>query len=97
MLFARGRHQKPEIPTTSQVLLWTVALQAHRFQPVFRTMMALAGQSGECRLCQFLVEHRLRPKPQYTTCLFNNTWMAAAQQRYVPRPASCSGAGFTAP
>lgn len=70
--------------------MWVpLVLQAAQYQPVFHTMHTLAGQSGECRLCQFLLHHRLRPQPRYTTCLFNQTWMQEAKQEYVPWPAGC--------
>lgn len=53
---------------------------------LFKQLWKVRHTTGECFLCQFLARHRMNPKPKYTTCMFNETWMAAANQPIVPQP-----------
>jgi hypothetical protein len=52
---------------------------------LFKYLWSVRKTSGECFLCQFLARHRANPKPRYTTCLFNETWMASAGQELKPQ------------
>lgn len=48
------------------------------FQAQLASYNATSNHVGECKLCQFLAQHRLIPQPRYTTCLLNETWTKAA-------------------
>ncbi|GBF98653.1 galactoside 3-L-fucosyltransferase [Raphidocelis subcapitata] len=58
------------------------------FGPRFRAFLAqteLHRPHAQCQLCQLVAAHRARPR-RYTTCLWNETWLAAAR-RLPPLPA----------
>ena len=54
-------------------------MQVEKLGPLFQHLYSLRNYGGECLLCRFLAKHRMNPQPKYTTCLFNETWMAAAK------------------
>lgn len=62
------------------MLAWKAVPPADAPSPLFRYLWSVQHTSGECFLCQFLARHRVDPRPRYTTCLFNETWMQAAGQ-----------------
>ncbi|WIA21264.1 hypothetical protein OEZ85_000499 [Tetradesmus obliquus] len=69
-----------------KMLAWKHKKVEEQPSPLFKYLWDVRKTSGECFLCQFLARHRANPKPRYTTCLFNETWMAAAGQELKPQP-----------
>ncbi|KAF6258523.1 hypothetical protein COO60DRAFT_1691955 [Scenedesmus sp. NREL 46B-D3] len=75
---SKGRYEK--------MLAWKHRKVEEQPSALFKYLWSVRNTSGECFLCQFLARHRVNPKAKYTTCLFNETWMAAAGQKLELQP-----------